>query len=420
MVGSRKRQTARLAVPLIQQTTQEGLAQAFLEAARQVLPFDVAAIWLADVQTGQLCLVAEFGLSLDLTPRLKSTTLDASLIESITAQTGRLQAIADLSEAQCHTALEQSIGGGEAIRSLVCWPLKAHDQLVGVITCATRQVRRFSPSELETMGALGDVFAAALHNVRLHEQLQTERTRLETFIRQDLSRLKEAERLREEFVSIVTHDLREPITVISGFASILERLPPDQHNTEVEHRAVESIKVSARRLTRMVSDLLDASRIESRRLNLSREVFDLAALVRALVDRSVEMIANRPVRIQALAPEPLVYADPARVDQVLTNLLSNACKYSYPDSEISIQIASQANEAVIAVSNYGPGISPDDQPEVFGRHFRTRTAAKREGLGLGLYIARGLVEAHGGRIWLESQPGQTTTFYFTLPAKPPT
>ncbi len=233
----------------------------------------------------------------------------------------------------------------------------------------------------------------------------------------DITPIRELEQAREEFISLVAHDLRSPLTVISGFAGLLQRLPPEQHGQPQEQKAVTSILTSAERLERMVGDLLDASRIESHRLTLVKEPVALPKLVEEVVERTAEITRGHAVQTDIRGPIPTLQADPARLEQVLVNLLSNAAKYSTPQSEILVEVRSRDGEVLVSVTNRGDGIAPEDREKIFSRFYRSRAAARERvpGLGLGLYITKGLVEAHGGRIWVESEKGESTTFHFTLP-----
>jgi PAS domain S-box-containing protein len=231
----------------------------------------------------------------------------------------------------------------------------------------------------------------------------------------DVGALKEVEQLREEWTSVVAHDLRQPTTVILGYGSLLEKSVTEF--SPLVRLQVSHILNSARLLSRMIRDLLDSSRIETRRLTLERRVVSLAVLIPAVVERSAEMTRNHVVTVTLRSEIPPINADPGRIEQVLTNLLANAAKYGDPQSDIEVTLEAENGAVKVGVTNRGHGIRPEELPTIFNRFIRTRTAQQRtqEGLGLGLYIARGLVEAHGGRIWVESTPGETTTFWFTLP-----
>ncbi|MBI2390265.1 MAG: HAMP domain-containing histidine kinase [Deltaproteobacteria bacterium] len=223
----------------------------------------------------------------------------------------------------------------------------------------------------------------------------------------------EMERLREEFISVVAHDLRNPITVILGTASLLERRAAAD-----DKGLIARLRRSALTLDRMIADLLDASRIEASRLALRRQLVDLGALVREVVERSSATLGGRRVQIAAPGGALEVDADPMRLEQILVNLLTNAAKYSDEGTDLRLTIEKRADEVRVGVTNRGPGISAEDLPRLFTRFFRTPAAARgqRQGLGLGLYIARGLVEAHGGRLWAESSERlRETTFRFALP-----
>ncbi len=234
---------------------------------------------------------------------------------------------------------------------------------------------------------------------------------------QDITARKELERMREEWTSIVAHDMRQPITVIAGYVQVLQRQAMEHGCPAAEARALEHIQAATNSLSKIVNDLLDLSRLEARQLSLDRKAMELVALVREVVERTALITRGHPVQVRVEGPIPPVWADPARVEQVLGNLLSNAAKYGYPETEIWVGLRQDDGFVQVSVTNQGRGIARRELPNIFTRFHRTRLARERRapGIGLGLHIARGLVEAHGGRIWVESTPGKTTTFYFTLP-----
>lgn len=229
----------------------------------------------------------------------------------------------------------------------------------------------------------------------------------------DIAALKELERLREEWASIVAHDLRQPLGVIALSAEVLV----DEDGLSDEARGIASrIRDAAARLARMITDLLDASRLEAERLTLDRRSVDFGALIDGLVE---EHRATRPeveLRVDARA-RGFASVDPDRVVQVIGNLLSNAVKYGEPGAPIELATVERGDEIEVAVTNRGPGIPADQVPLLFQRFARTREAraGRAAGLGLGLYICKGLILAHGGRVHVESTPGETTRFSFTLP-----
>ena len=232
-------------------------------------------------------------------------------------------------------------------------------------------------------------------------------------------RIARLEQQREEFISIVAHDLKAVVTIIRGYSDLLLRPEHVKAFPPVAQKAVETMGKATHRLDRMIDDLLDVSRIEARRLRLEKKPVDLVSLVREVVDRTGELTRGHPANVQVKGAVPLIDADPDRIEQILDNLLTNAAKYSYPSTPITVEVEPRAEEVIVSVTNEGPGIEPEDIPRLFTRFYRAEAARLQEipGLGLGLYITKGLVEAHGGRIWVESERGRYTTFHFTLPTK---
>jgi signal transduction histidine kinase len=229
----------------------------------------------------------------------------------------------------------------------------------------------------------------------------------------DITERKRAEQLHREYLSLISHDLRTPLTAILGQAVMVQR---SADNPERVRQSGTAIEASARRMNSLIQDLLDSASLESRQLRLNRRGLDLRCLILDLRARLAGALDVE--RIQVVVPEglPWVLADPVRLEQILTNLLTNAVRYAAPGTKITVAVAQRDAELVISVVDRGQGIAADALPHLFERYYRTRTARDlRQGLGLGLYIAKGLVEAHGGRIWVESEPGRGSTFSFTLP-----
>lgn len=230
----------------------------------------------------------------------------------------------------------------------------------------------------------------------------------------DISRQEEVNRLRAEIVANVSHELRTPLALIKGYATTL--LSPQVKLEEAEaRRFLSNVSFAADRLGRMIDDLLCASRLEMQQLNLQPRRFDLIHKARQVLAwfqpyaRELRLVADLP------ATELEVWADPDRVEQVLFNLLSNAVKYSPPGGVVTLQARclGAPPRAVVHVTDEGVGIARQHLPRIFDRFYLTETSKK--GVGLGLYICKGLVEAMGGEIWVVSEPGQGSTFSFTLP-----
>ena len=244
----------------------------------------------------------------------------------------------------------------------------------------------------------------------------TERRRLEQE-RLKLAHAEESIRLRDEFLSIASHELRTPINALVLQLAALE-VALDRGSVDAKNARAQTSRAArqARRLNDLVTRLLDVSRLATGRLTLSRQRMDLASSVRDVVaDLGAEAAASGcTMTIDASAPESVIGTwDHLRIEQVVTNLLSNAIKYG-PGGPIGIVISTERSVRV-AVSDRGIGVAPADRERIFERFERGATPRDRGGLGIGLYVARSLVEAHGGTMALESEVGRGSTFSFTLP-----
>ena len=213
-------------------------------------------------------------------------------------------------------------------------------------------------------------------------------------------------------ISTVSHELRSPLTSVKGYTSLMlnrwDRLKDDQKKT-----MLEQVHHDADRVTRLVTELLDISRLETGRLVLRRQMIDVPDIAQRVVAKIAMEETELDCSVSFPDAFPRVYADPDKVEQVLTNLVENAAKYGSPRG---MQVSGYADGDTVRVSvrDSGEGIPADDLPNVFQKFFR-RDHGRPTGTGLGLWISRGLVEAHGGELVAESSPGQGTTFSFTLP-----
>jgi PAS domain S-box-containing protein len=226
---------------------------------------------------------------------------------------------------------------------------------------------------------------------------------------EDITPQKELERLRTEWSSIVAHDLRQPLNAIAVHAQLIAMGAPA---LEAPLRRISQAVV---RLNRMVQDLLDLSQLEARRMVLAQENVDLVSLVTRTVDLAAAQALDRHFEVRVYGDAPFVAVDPDRIAQVVENLLSNALKYGTAGTPVVVDIDTTGVDVSVAVINEGPGLDPADLPHLFNRFYRVEGGTRVKGVGLGLYIARELIEAHGGHIVAESTPGEKTTFCFTLP-----
>ena len=220
-----------------------------------------------------------------------------------------------------------------------------------------------------------------------------------------------------EVISTVSHELRSPLTSVKGYTSLLlnrwERIGDEQ-----KRMMLEQVHHDADRVTRLVTELLDISRLESGRLHLRRQLVDVPTLVAVVTDKVRMTEPQLDVAVRFPPGFPRVFADPDKIEQVLTNLVENAAKYASPKGMTVAGAVDQADgEVAVWVADRGEGIPPFDLQRIFTKFFR-RAETRPTGSGLGLWISRGLVEAHGGRLVAESVVGQGSTFRFTLPIAP--
>ena len=237
----------------------------------------------------------------------------------------------------------------------------------------------------------------------------------------DATAIRKVERTRAEFMSVVSHELRNPLASIYGFLSILteERTGP---LTATQRDFLETASLSVQQLWGLVDDINDLVQADLGRLELRREPVDIAAIVRAVIETAVPILESARLTVQTAiaAPLPLALADPARVRRVLANLLSNAIKFSEPATTIIVQAIAEDGMIRVSVRDTGPGIPPQDAERIFERFVKGTNIPQQDasGLGLGLAVVRQLVGAHSGRVWVERAPDTGSIFAFTLPVAP--
>jgi signal transduction histidine kinase len=217
---------------------------------------------------------------------------------------------------------------------------------------------------------------------------------------------------RSELVSTVSHELRSPLTSVKGFTKTL-LAKWDYFTDEQKRQMLATVNEDADRVTRLLGELLDVSRIDAGRLQLRRRMVDVPEIVNRVTERMAAR-AEQPDRIETKfnGEVPQLYADPDKVEQIFTNLIENAMKYGEGQVSVSARVHDEAVQFTVA--DQGAGIPPSQLVHIFSKFFR-RPGERRTGTGLGLYIAKGIVEAHGGHIWAQSEQGQGSRFHFTLP-----
>ena len=239
----------------------------------------------------------------------------------------------------------------------------------------------------------------------------------QAIIMQDITHLKELDRIKSEFVTTVSHDLRSPLTAIMGYVDLIERAGPV---TEQQRDFIRRVQVNVKHITGLIGDLLDLGRIEAG-LGAANEKTPLSVLARYAVEGLRSSADSKQLRLATDLPDnlPLVMGDPVRLRQMIGNLLENAIKYTPFGGAVRVESLADAGQVILRVSDSGLGIPPADQPYLFDKFFRgTNIEADTPGTGLGLSIVKSIVEHHQGRIWVDSELGKGTTFTVVLPAAP--
>jgi PAS domain S-box-containing protein len=296
------------------------------------------------------------------------------------------------------------------LASLLVLPLRTRREVIGALIIAANDPdRAMTDDKLPLAEVLAERASLAIENARLYTEQVEARHKLE-----DLSRLK------DEFLSIASHELRTPVTSIKGYTQLAKMLIKEGDLTTSEEYldiALDQID----RMSRLILELLDVSRIETGRLEIRREPIAWAHFVRDVVHRHHTAVSDRRFHVSVPDDAKIVAGDRDRLEQVLGNLLENAVKYSPDGSDITVTVEDKGDAFVTAVCDRGIGIPVDELAQVFERFHRGRHVSSTNygGLGLGLYITKQIIERHGGTIWVDSKEGQGTSFYFSLPAEDP-
>ena len=295
----------------------------------------------------------------------------------------------------------------EGAQSVIAVPLAARGEIYGVIAVATRTRRHFAPAEVRLIESIGAEIGMAVQKSRLLEETQRQAEKLE-----------EANKLHADFSAMIAHDLRSPLHTIIGASEMMKDgllgpLNEDQKNW------LDRIKNNATGLINLVSDFLDVSKLESGRIELAESELDATELVRNTVQNFTPLATSKNITLTCVADESMlpIRADRRRLDQVLTNLVSNAVKFTGSGGAIEVRLRTDTEGLRVEVEDSGVGIPHDEIETLFQkyRQVKSLTVPAQEGTGLGLVICKMIVEAHGGKIWADSEEGKGATFTFTLP-----
>jgi PAS domain S-box-containing protein len=316
---------------------------------------------------------------------------EAVLIPELTSE--QINAFADNEE---HLGIMRRLNP----RSVIAVPLRARDRVMGAIALFfDHSARRVHTQEdLELAEELARRAALALDNARLYAEAQS------------------AVRARDDVLAVVSHDLGNPLSAIRlGTTLLLRRIPPDERESG-GWKHLENIRASVTQMERLIRDLLDIKRIEAGYFSVERERVSVQSIVAEAVEALQPLTTGKGIKLEQQTPDhPLfVMADRERITQVFSNLVGNAVKFTPAGGTVTLSVHQRDGEMVFSVNDSGPGIPAEHIPHVFDRFWQARRTG-RHGIGLGLAIVKGIVEAHGGAIWVESELGVGSVFRFTIP-----
>jgi signal transduction histidine kinase len=377
--------------------------QTVAEAPKALLGADLTIITLLDEDGRHLSVAAAAGVDVALLAEQR-WPVDDALVSAILS--GRQPYV--IEEPPQHLEALWGIAGEQqaalAVASLVSVPLLLGDQPLGDLDVAYFEPRTFSGEDLAFLQALGQEAALAIRNARLYERERTQ-----------VARLRALEKLQESFVSSVSHELRTPLTCIKTSMDLLQAT--SGNFSQEQGDLVSTIGHHVGRLEGLVSDLLEITKLEAGQITLSRQPTDLRQIASRVVQALYPLTERKGQTVDLHCPASLsqVQVDRRRIEQVLTNVLSNAIKFTPKQGQIDVYVTETPDSLRVCVADSGPGISAEEQGRVFDRFYVVTDGRGLSGVGLGLYIARQMIELHGGSIWVESEVGAGSTFCFTVP-----
>ncbi|HUW13403.1 MAG TPA: ATP-binding protein [Anaerolineae bacterium] len=373
---------------------------------------DAALLLLYDPADGQLAVRGAWGYDFSILEEVRLAPGEAMCGRAFeTGRPGLYPTINTVTEAGANLRpsnrdlFQTAATGQRPIKSAICMPLFNGEAKVGALLLGNRHRQHgFVEPDMPFLQALADLIALTIENTHLRRELQATQA------------LEEANRLKAELISILAHEMRTPLTSIKGYSTAL-LMEEASFGSETQREFLQIVDEECDVLQDLIHDLLESSVIDAGLLRLEPQPVRLPQLARGVTDDMAHRTQIHRFLTDFAEPFPIVDADPKRIEQVLRNLLDNAVKYSPQGGLIVVRGEIRGDEVVVSVADQGVGIAPEHVNRLFEKFFRVTSALGRHvvGSGLGLPIARTIVESHGGRIWAESQLGQGSTLSFTLP-----
>jgi signal transduction histidine kinase len=370
-----------------------------LHSAQELLGATEGSVMLFDEQKTGLRVAASVGLSDEASNQI------IPIGEGIAGWVAEFREPVVLSGDVSDARFRRLVPKHRKVKSAMSAPLYARAEPVGVLNVSTSSVeRQYNELDLRALTVFAEHAAIAINNARLYQREQ-----------ESSERLEEMDAQRREFLAVVTHDLKAPLTSILGYVRLLLELG-EAASVEQAQQFAEVIERQGRRMLDMIEQLVVASSLDEGAPVLSREPIDLGRVVRDQVGLLGGLFGSRPIDVKIPNGVPTVYGDRGAIEQIVSNLMDNAVKYSPEGSPIEVHVQPTEDEVLVSVSDHGPGIPDELLPQVFER-YRRGDVASSGSVGLGLFIVRSLTQGHGGRVWVENLNGGGTRVTFTLPLR---
>lgn len=399
-----------------------------LRGAIHAVECDSGAVYMWDERTNELDCVSYVGLSEETVRAVCSFRLG----EGIIGRSAEHREIIYVRDLRAHPDFSGDFQPGTPLTHVSIPLVTTLGQLVGVIDVSSSAEKDISQDQLNLLLTVAHQVAGAIDKAQLYLKVSRHAAELERIVdfrtRQlaqvidellvAIEQAKAAEKLKSQLLSTVSHELRTPLATIKGSTSMLhehyQRLTP-----ELLAQHLKDIEEEADKLTELISNLLEMSRIDAGVLKIHPQPINLISVLESTVSAAQRRITSHSISLVAPAELPACFGDARRIEQIVANMLDNAAKYSPPGKPITVRVEGRSQDLAVSVSDHGQGISPEHLGHIFDRFYQIdKRDSGRHGIGLGLAICRGLVEAHGGGIWVESRLGEGSTFSFSLPYAP--
>jgi PAS domain S-box-containing protein len=387
-----------IATTISQSPDLDALLNATLDKVLALTDMDGGTLQLLDEgDAASLALVAHRGLAQEMLHELQAVPVGEGIAGQV-AQSGQPIVVAGDSD-------EAQFSPWERGHAFACVPLRSKDKVLGVLCVSSRRLQPPSPRQVQLLTAIGHQLGVAVENARLTRQAA------------EAEILREVNRLRSGLIANVSHELRTPLGLIKIFCNLLAEDVELDEGTQ--QKFLCNIEEEADKLETIVSDLLNLSRMESGQLLLDKRLQNVGQLAQAVIT-GMQPQSDRHRLVLDFSVPLVALVDAQQIEKVLRNLLGNAIKYAPGGGTIAVRGDEREGQVVVCVSDEGIGIPVEEQERIFERFYRVESEVSQRvgGVGLGLSVCQGIIEAHGGRMWVESVPGMGSDFYFTLPVPP--